>query len=195
MRKQLFISHTWQPDEEGRDTHQRAKELADEMSALGWSVWFDEVDMANHIEAAMASGIDEADAVIILLTRAYARKINRSARSTTPSNDNCLKEFGYSLLRGKHIVPVVFEESMRYTQDWSPGVVPMRLASMLYVDGTADASITAWRIHEVLLKQKWVPDAIVRVPPILCDARRKGRGRITPLWPCGERHWTRRTKI
>lgn len=183
MRKQLFISHTWRSDEEGRDTHQRAKELANEMSALGWSVWFDEFDMANHVEAAMASGIDEADAVIICLTRAYAQKVNESARSTVPGNDNCLKEFGYSLFRAKRIVPVVFEDSMRNTQDWPPGVVPMRLASMLYVDGTTDAWTTSWRIHEALLRQQLVPN--VWSQPVLCDTRHQGRGgrHVVPLWP------------
>lgn len=123
MAKQIFISHTWLEDEEGRDTHQRAKALSDQLTHRGWTTWLDENEMRNNIDSSMATGIDESDIVLVLLTRKYARKINRGAKSAVAS---CLKEFAYALFRNKDVVPVVFERCMLNPESWSPGVVPMR---------------------------------------------------------------------
>ena len=184
--KQLFLSHTWKPDEEGRDTHSRAKQLAKVLTSIGWSVWLDETDMKNNTDASMASGIDNAQAVIMLVTREYAHKINHSARHT--NNDNCLKEFGYALFREKFVVPVVFERSMLDQGTWSPGVFSMRLSSFLYIDGSDDVVTAALRIHDHLLKNGKTPQ-IWRHRPIL--RRRSRRVMLTelyqrtirPLWP------------
>lgn len=136
-RRQLFLSHTWIPDEQGRDTHVRARRLKNALSTLGWTVWFDEDDMKGNIEASMSDGIEQADAVVMLLTRRYARKINHGARLMT-SNDNCLKEFNYSFFMKKKIIPVIFEDAMILPEVWSPGIFPMRLSMEMYINGTED---------------------------------------------------------
>ena len=160
MRKQLFLSHSWAVDEEGRDTHARARLLAHNLQRLGWSVWFDEYDMRNNIDASMANGIDGADTVLILLTRAYARKVNRAAQLPVSSNDNCLKEFSYAMFRGKAVLPIVFEERMRDPSGWSPGIVPMRLSMTLYVEAVEDDLHDATvRIHKALLANGMRPHA------------------------------------
>lgn len=144
MRKQLFLSHTWTRDEDGRDTHERVRTLAAKLRGLGWTVWFDETDMQGNVDACMAAGIDDADAIILCLTREYARKVNRNARiDGRQSNDNCYKEFSYACTRSKVLVPVVFERAMRSTGTWSPGVLCMRLSSELYVDATDDLDAAA----------------------------------------------------
>lgn len=148
--KQLFLSHTWRLDEQNRDTHARVKLVRDELMRHGWSIWFDEDEMRGNIDACMAQGIDEADVVIMFLTRRYARAVNAAARGLS-SNCNVLKEFEYSLFRGKYILPVVFEEDMKDASRWSPGVLPMRLCMTFYIDGCADASVTSQNIHSFLL--------------------------------------------
>lgn len=162
MGKQLFLSHAWVVDEEGRDTHARARLLAARLGRLGWTTWFDEVDMKGNVDAAMASGIDECESVIMLLTKAYGRKVNHAARKIT-SNDNCLKEFEYALFREKNVLPVIFESSMSNPHTWSPGVLPMRLAMTLYVDGTGAASQAAEKIHVALISQGLRPRNRVRL--------------------------------
>lgn len=168
--KQLFISHTWLFDETGRDTHARARNLREFLVKHGWSVWFDELDMSDNLDSAMAKGIDEAEAVIMLLTRKYARKINHAANRTT-SNDNCLKEFGYTLFREKLIIPVVFEEAMRDSSGWSPGIFPLRMCMSLYVDGAGDLSVAAERIHASLMAHDLRPQCTP--PRILMRKRSK----------------------
>lgn len=161
-RKQLFLSHTWSPDEDGRNTHERARMLTWSLQRLGWTVWFDEVDMKGRIDAAMSDGIEQADAVVMLLTRKYARKINHGARNIS-SNDNCLKEFGYSFFMQKLIVPVVFEPSMLNQHEWSPGILPMRLSMDLYVDGSGDDyDKTAADVNRMLLLNEKRPLYAVR---------------------------------
>lgn len=183
LAKQLFLSHTWQRDEQGRDTHARAGLLNAQLQRLGWTVWFDETDMHNNIDDAMASGIDKCETVVMLITRKYARKVNASARKATSSNDNCLKEFSYALFREKHVLPVVFEESMKDPTTWSPGVMPMRLAGTLYVDGTGAPVEAAQKIHDELLKVGKRP----RLEHKRCmRARSRSTPRvkdIVPLWP------------
>lgn len=165
QRKQLFVSHTWQEDEEGRDTHIRARNLVILLEKLGWTVWFDENDMHSHIDAAMADGIDASDAVLLLLTRAYARKVNRESRRQGVSTNNVFKEFNYVVMRPRIVIPVVFEEAMRNVDEWSPGVMPMRLGSKLYIDGISeDLRATARKIDATLRREGCTPE---RVAPVL----------------------------
>lgn len=142
----------------GRDTHHRAKEVVNHLCHLGWTVWFDDTDMDRHnIDGGMARGIDECSTVVLLITHAYARKINRAARKQHMSNDNCLKEFAYTMFREKKIVPVVFEDSMKDPSQWSPGMLPFRLGMSLYVDGTGSGWRTAHKIHTALIRDGEYP--------------------------------------
>lgn len=180
--KQLFLSHTWRPDEEGNDTHARAVALARELAVLGWTAWLDEDDMDINVDASMAEGIEGSQFVIMLMTRQYARKINRSARLPAGGNDNCLKEFAYSLRLQKTIVPVAFERCMLDVADWSPGVFPMRMASMLYTNGVGRVSEVAQRVHARLLQLGGQPQRQYRRNRV----RLRSRSRCTPLWPMRE---------
>ena len=162
--KQLFASHTWRADEDGNDTHDRVVKIVRELTKFGWTVWLDEFDMHQSIDASMASGIDDSEVVIMFVTREYARKINRSARNAT-MDDNCFKEFNYAFFRQKMIFPVMMEQSMLNVSDWSPGVLPMKLSTLLYTDGCGPAAHVAERIHARLVSEG--------KRPFRCTVRRK----------------------
>jgi len=137
MSKQLFFSHTWKQDNLGRETHKRVYELARNMRKYGWTTWFDEDDMAGNIDAAMASGIDNADVIIVCLTEMYCKKVNETARDPR-KRDNCLKEWTYSNIRDKLIIPVIMEPCLYNMKQWPAGVVLLYLGSTLYIDATQD---------------------------------------------------------
>ena len=153
--RRLFFSHAWAYDEEGRDTHARCRALAHAMGALGWTVWLDEERIVGRIDACMTAGIDEADAVVVCITKAYAHKIDRASRSSH-ARDACLCEWTYMHARRKTVVPVVFEPCMRGAQDW-PGVLALHLGNTLYVDAAADDPRAAARaLHAYLRAQSRV---------------------------------------
>lgn len=181
MRKQLFLSHTWTKDSQNRDTHERARVLKWHLQTLGWTVWFDESEMKGNIEGCMSQGIEQADAVIILLTRAYARKVNRAALETS-TGDNCLKEFNYAHFMRKLIIPVVFEDNMKCIDTWSPGIVPMRLSMQLYVDGASDdMDRTALRLGRTLAMHGKFPSFHPKTRHLF---RKLSRSTIIQLYPC-----------
>lgn len=156
-RRQIFLSHTWCQDETGRDTHARVISLSNALCRFGWSVWIDAHEMRQNLDGCMAQGIREADAIIICLTKQYANKVNRAAESRN-SNDNCLKEWNGCFTLEKLVVPLVMETCMLVPSRWPWGVVPMRLAMHLYVDGTDDDThVIARRIHEYLIRQNLRP--------------------------------------
>ena len=135
--KQLFFSHTWQADKLGRDTHARVYELAKLMERCGWSIWIDEDNMKGNIDAAMASGIDGADAVIVCLTENYCKKVNETARNPR-KRDNCLKEWTYANIRNKLMIPVVMEPELLSLNNWPPGIVSLHFGSTLYINASTD---------------------------------------------------------
>lgn len=135
MNKQLFFSHTWRADRLGRNTHQRVYNLVKMIREQGWTTWFDEEDMGGNIDAAMAEGIDNADAVIVCLTEEYCNKVNETAKDPR-KRDNCLKEWTYANARNKLMVPVVMEPCLLNTSEWPPGVVSLYLGSTLYIDAS-----------------------------------------------------------
>ena len=137
MNKQLFLSHAWKPDSLGRNTHDRAKMLRNALVEKGWSVWFDEDDMKLNIDASMISGIENADVVLVCLTKEYTEQINQCAFSLVKLNSNCAKEWNYALARKKIIIALLFEADVISSQ-WPRGVVTMTLCNQMYIDATKD---------------------------------------------------------
>ena len=135
--KQLFFSHTWKPDNLGRNTHERVYEIVKKIRDNGWTTWFDEEDMGGNIDAAMAEGIDNADAIMVCLTETYCKKINDTAKN--PRNrDNCLKEWTYANARNKLLIPIIMEPCLLNQSEWPPGIVSLYLGSTLYIDASKD---------------------------------------------------------
>ena len=137
INRQLFFSHTWQHDKLNRNTHKRVYELAKKLENCGWSIWIDEDNIIGNIDAAMASGIDNAEAIIVCLTESYCLKVNETAKDPR-RRDNCLKEWTYANARNKLMIPVVMEPCLSSINDWPPGVVSLYFGSTLYVNATND---------------------------------------------------------
>lgn len=186
MGKQLFLSHTWAVGDGGLDVHARVVAIGRALERLGWSVWVDDVDMCGSIDACMASGIDGAEAVLVFATRRYVAKVNGAARDGR--DDNCLKEFTYALWREKTVVPVILESRMLCARRWPAGVVPMRLASVLYVDAVGcSPGRAAARVHAQLTRNGHRPcvqvghrTADVPAPRAPVAAARRSRSLLPP---------------
>lgn len=135
MPKHLFLSHAWRSDAQGRSTHDRARELRNEIMRRGYVVWFDEDRMllGSNLDLTMANGIIDAAAVCVCVTRAYCEKINRQEPS-----DACVKELRLAHALNKRILPLIMEPSMLDVTKWPWGVASMYLANMLYVDASGD---------------------------------------------------------
>ena len=131
--KDIFLSHAWGNDEFGRDNHKRCKEIADKLQTVGYTVWFDAYDMYGNIDSAIMKGINNCKIVIICLTNKYCNKINNCSLNQL-TNDNCYKEWNYSLFKQKIIIPILMEPSMIDTFLTNDGIVQMYLNSMMFID-------------------------------------------------------------
>ena len=151
---QLFISHTWAPDEEGRDTHLRASRLARAMRRRGWTTWFDGEDMRGDVDESMVMGIEHADAIIVCLTCKFRDKIEAPGRQRS----NVYKEWSYAHARQKLVVPIAFESAMLPALPLPPGVLTMHIGSSLVVDGTHDdVEVAAEALERELRARKLQP--------------------------------------
>ena len=137
MVKQLFISHAWGNDELQRDNHARCKLLYHKLIEKNYSVWLDDNEMYGNIDSAIMKGINNAKAIIVCLTESYCNKINNAVLHNLP-NDNCYKEWNYSLFKQKIIIPVIMEPRMRDIYVKQDGVVQMYFNSTLYIDASED---------------------------------------------------------
>jgi hypothetical protein len=55
----VFLSHNWGTDSEGRDNHARARVLRNKLVSAGLRVWFDETSFeGKDINREMAEGIE-----------------------------------------------------------------------------------------------------------------------------------------
>lgn len=180
MRRQLFFSHTHRADDLGRPTHARTRELAREMRGRGYTTWIDESEMLGDVDASMASGIDEAMAILVCVTREYVVKVNESARDPH-TRDNCLSEFSYSQCRRKLMLPVIMEPCMLLTSTWPPGIVPMHLSNRMYVDASGDSLAEAARTLSKMLCAHGVHPSLrkaVNAPLSRRPRRTLGRKRV-----------------
>jgi hypothetical protein len=133
MAKQLFLSHAWGKDNLNRDNHLRCKELTRILTNKGYSIWFDDNEMYGNIDSAVMKGINNCHAVLICLTEKYCNKINNAIHMQTP-NDNCFKEWNYSLFKQKIIIPIIMEPCMNDILLHQDGVIQMYLNSTMYID-------------------------------------------------------------
>ena len=133
--KDIFISHAWGKDELDRDNHEKCKILANKLINNNYSVWFDSNDLCGNIDSSIMKGIDNSKIVLICLTKRYCDKINNCAINQL-SNDNCYKEWNYSLFRQKIIVPILMEPCMINTFLNGQGIIQMYLNSLMFIDFT-----------------------------------------------------------
>jgi len=166
MNNQLFFSHTWRPDKEGRDNHSRVKELVHGIHKKGWGTWFDEYNMMGNIDASMAAGIDNCECVIVCITETYCLKINETARNPR-KRDNCHKEWNYACNRDKLMIPVIMEPYMLDTSKWPAGVVPLHLGSTLYLDASNDDKYSQCvnELDKMLRHYSLLPNVLTNICP------------------------------
>ena len=145
MVKQLFISHAWGNDGLDRDNHERCKLLYHKLVERKYSAWIDDNEMYGNIDSAIMKGINNAKAVIVCLTEKYCNKINNAVVYNLP-NDNCYKEWNYSLFKQKIIIPVIMEPKMREIYIKQDGVVQMYFNSTLYIDASEDLDLAVNKI-------------------------------------------------
>ncbi len=131
--KDIFISHAWGNDSLNRDNHKRCKILADTLIKNGYTVWFDSYDLFGNIDSTIMKGINNCKVVIICLTKKYCDKINNAVINQLP-NDNCYKEWNYSLFKQKIIVPIIMEPCMQEIYTKTDGIIQLYLHTILYID-------------------------------------------------------------
>lgn len=129
--KDIFISHNWGLDSVGIDNHKKCKIIADELILRGYSVWFDENDMVKNIDDKIMEGINNSKIVIVCLTEKYCKKIEDGVRYQR-INDNCYKEWNYTLLKSKKIIPIIMEKDLMNKP--ASQIIQMYINSIFYID-------------------------------------------------------------
>ena len=158
--KQLFFSHAWRLDNLNRETHKRVSEVVKGLQKYGWTTWFDDDDMIGNMDAAMADGIENCECFIVCLTEEYCLKVNAGSKDPY-IRDNCQKEWNYANNRDKLMLPLIMEPCMLNTSNWPPGVVPLYLSSILYIDATHNnLELAIGNIHKRLLAYELKPNIV-----------------------------------
>ena len=147
--KQIFLSHAWGIDSLGRDNHIRCKELYDLLVKNGYSVWFDDKDIKGNIDNSIIKGINNAKIILICLTEKYCNKINSAVNNNLP-NDNCYKEWSYSLFKQKLIIPIIMDPNMQDIYTQGDGIIQMYLHNTLYIDLSDELSINLNKLISTL---------------------------------------------
>lgn len=135
MSKDIFISHAWGKDSLNRDNHIRCKNLANKLIYSGYKVWFDDYDIYGNIDSSIIKGINNSKIILLCLTQNYCNKINNAVHMQCP-NDNCFKEWNYSLFKKKTIIPIIMEPTMKEEFLNGDGVIQMYLNSTMFIDMT-----------------------------------------------------------
>mmetsp|Transcript_4906 Transcript_4906/g.6848 ORF Transcript_4906/g.6848 Transcript_4906/m.6848 type:complete len:293 (+) Transcript_4906:112-990(+) len=135
--KDVFLSHNWGKDSEGRDNHARVVSMAKYLEDQGIKCWIDEQEMSGDINRAMDNGINFSRTFIVCVTEDYMRKID--GQGPNEMQDNCLKEFKYAVTSKTpaRMLAVVMEKNCCATSDWF-GPLEATLGSSLYCGFTSD---------------------------------------------------------
>lgn len=149
MKKDIFISHAWGYDNLRRDNHIRCKKLCDMLTLHGYNVWFDHYDMRGNIDRSTVNGINKCAIVIICFTNKYYNKIN-DANNQQLLNDNCYKEWKYSVFKNKKIIPIIMEPDMKYYYLNDDSIIQMHLNNIMYIDMTKSLKTNLPKLFDML---------------------------------------------
>ena len=82
----VFLSYAWGANDKRQPL---ATEIYKELTALGYRVWIDIIEMKNKIDKSMTEGIDNSRIIVILLSPDYAAK------------ENCMTEIKHTVASDK----------------------------------------------------------------------------------------------
>jgi hypothetical protein len=113
------------------DNHHKVAKINKKLQESGLITWFDSDRMKGEIVDQMTSGIDDAQVVVVFITKNYMEKVGGANGST----DNCKIEFSYAYRHKKPelMIPVVMEKDMRNNALWK-GALGAALGGALYLD-------------------------------------------------------------
>ena len=99
----VFLSHAWGSDAQGRWTHERLGKLTDALKDRGVTAWYNTGQLRNNMMTTACDAIDRASVVVVCLTEQYMKRANGD------SDDRCRIEFLYTLhsQSAKTIIPMV----------------------------------------------------------------------------------------
>jgi len=170
----LFFSHDWGLN---NTNHIKVSKIVKDLKNKNYTCWLDEENMMGNIDAAMADGIDNSEAIIICITKNYCNKINNTSRNMN-KRDNCLKEWTYANARNKLLIPIIMEKDMLNINNWPPGIVSMYLGSVFYIDFTndiIDSSINDFvkLLNSYKIYPNILPDINYNISKLLLDNKKK----------------------
>jgi len=155
----VFLSHAWGNDCLERDNHERCRELYNKMKESGYSMWFDEKNMRGNIDNSIIKGINNSKVILICLTKKYCDKINNAANNNLP-NDNCYKEWSYSLFRQKIIIPIIMEPVMNDIYTQNDGIIQMYLNNTMFIDFSKEIDCNFHKLESTLKYYGLFPKSI-----------------------------------
>ena len=166
----VFLSHDWGVDAQGRNTHHRVAALNAALKQRGIATWFDSDQMHGNVVERMAEGIDNSECVVVCVTENYIAKA--AGNGPRGVDDNVKREFDYACLRCgiAQMIPVVLEDSVRSTATWV-GTVGFNLGSQLYIDASADGA----------MEDAAMLEAIAAKVATMCKAKSGFRGNKPPV--------------
>ena len=111
----VFLTHDWGTDENGRSNHARVSVINAALKQRGYVTWFDEEKMEGNIVSAMCEGIENTRVVVVFVTKNYMEKLAGHNEA-----DNCKMEFGYAANKrtGAFMLPIVMEKRMKTPKLW-----------------------------------------------------------------------------
>ena len=141
----VFLSHNWGKDEEGRDNHHRVSLINMELKKNGYRTWFDNDQMHGEIVNCMADGIEGSNGVIAFITKKYHDKVNGEN-----FHDNSKLEFSYAVKTktSSKIVAVVMEQGMCDTINWKRSI-GMHLSGKLYINMSGELTNEQYLIQQM----------------------------------------------
>jgi hypothetical protein len=114
----IFLTHDWGLDEDGRNNHARVSLINTALKARGLKTWFDEDRMEGKLKQKMLDGIDSSAVVITFVTDRYMAKI--AGKGDAGDKDNCMFEYEHATRTkgaGK-IVVIVNEKRCQQANEW-----------------------------------------------------------------------------
>lgn len=132
-----YLSHDWGFDRLQRNNHNRTGAIGQLLHKKGLAIGFDNEQHQGNQVANVASTIDKARCVAIILTQNYMDKCVGEI-----SNEKCALEYNYAIRKKgvEFCIPIVVDPHLLDKNLWK-GPIGLHLKNMDYIDMTDDSQI------------------------------------------------------
>jgi hypothetical protein len=164
----VYLSYASGFSEIDRYVRSRVTRINELLQRRGFRTWFDveQVSAGSNVRRTISDGMSRASCILAFISETYERKVNSGGGG---AGDDCFYEFTLaSLQHSGRIIPLIMEDGLLNTRNWSRGRLFEELGDVMFVSLCDNEDTLSERgLNDLIKSLVRFSGSAPAVPPVL----------------------------